>query len=480
MYAPVSKSTVLGSLLLLSTVATAATNRPPTISGTPATSVQVQRTYRFFASAADPEGAKITFSIANKPSWAWFDATNGTLGGEPQAAGTYSNIVISASDGKSKVSLPPFTITAMKQSNRAPSIAGTPATSVQVQKAYRFAATVNDADGDKLTFSIANKPSWATFDTKAGVLSGVPKSAGVFSGIIVSASDGKTTASLPAFNIVVSAAANRAPTISGVPQTSVQVKKTYRFFARASDADGNAITFSIANKPVWAWFDARTGTLGGEPQTAGTYSNIVISASDGKASASLPPFSITAVGSNQAVRLSGTPAGMVVAGGEYVFQPVATDPDGGTLAFSISNKPSWASFNTVTGRLSGVPQARDVATFAGIVVSGSDGQSTATLPAFSIAVTQQRPTATTNAATLSWTPPTENIDGTVLVNLSGYRIYHGSSAAALDQMIEIANPGIASYMVENLSAGEHYFAIKSYSSSGVESALSPLVSKVIE
>ena len=83
---------------------------------------------------------------------------------------------------------------------------------------------------------------------------------------------------------------NTAPTISGTPQTAVGATKAYRFTPYASDAQNNALTFSIANKPVWATFSAASGTLGGTPSStqAGTYGNIVIKVSDGSLSASLP------------------------------------------------------------------------------------------------------------------------------------------------------------------------------------------------
>jgi len=76
----------------------------------------------------------------------------------------------------------------------------------------------------------------------------------------------------------------------------------YAFLPKASDPDGDRLEYSITNKPGWAVFDAGTGRLSGTPSDAdvGSYSNIVISVSDGTLSASLAPFAInvsqTAVG----------------------------------------------------------------------------------------------------------------------------------------------------------------------------------------
>lgn len=95
---------------------------------------------------------------------------------------------------------------------------------------------------------------------------------------------------------------NNAPVISGAPATSVTVGLAYAFLPKASDPDGDRLEYSISNKPGWAVFDAGTGRLSGTPSDAdvGSYSNIVISVSDGTLSASLAPFAInvsqTAVG----------------------------------------------------------------------------------------------------------------------------------------------------------------------------------------
>ena len=96
-----------------------------------------------------------------------------------------------------------------------------------------------------------------------------------------------------------------------------------------SDPDGQELRFAIANAPAWATFDVATGRLSGTPGAAyagTTAANIVISVSDGIASATLPAFSIaveSAPVANRAPTISGTPATNATVGQAYVFQPVA-------------------------------------------------------------------------------------------------------------------------------------------------------------
>jgi len=89
--------------------------------------------------------------------------------------------------------------------------------------------------------------------------------------------------------------ANSAPTITGTPATVAKAGVPYAFQPSATDQDGDKLTFTIAGKPGWAAFDPTTGMLSGVPAdgATGTYANIQITVSDGKAQTSLPAFSIT-------------------------------------------------------------------------------------------------------------------------------------------------------------------------------------------
>jgi hypothetical protein len=89
--------------------------------------------------------------------------------------------------------------------------------------------------------------------------------------------------------------ANRKPALSGDPLTSIRAGEAYEFTPQASDPDGDALRFRVANKPAWADFDVATGRLWGTPDDAdvGVNVDIEISVTDGKQSAVLPRFAVT-------------------------------------------------------------------------------------------------------------------------------------------------------------------------------------------
>lgn len=146
----------------------------------------------------------------------------------------------------------------------------------------------------------------------------------------------------------------------------------------------------------------------------------------------------------------------------------ASDPDGDTLTFSVHNRPSWARFDETTGKLTGTPTLADVGTYGSIQITVSDGSLSASLAQFSADVVQ----AALGSVTLSWTPPTQNEDGNSLADLAGYKFYYGTVSGTYPDSVRIDNPGIASYIIEELTPDIYYFVATAINGSGVESSFS--------
>jgi hypothetical protein len=188
-----------------------------------------------------------------------------------------------------------------------------------------------------------------------------------------------------------------------------------------------------------------------------------------------PAGQVSEPSGNAPPTIQGQPAHSILVGRSYSFQPAASDPNGDALTFTAANVPSWASLNATTGRISGTPTTADVGNYANITVTVSDGQSSASLTPFTINVT-----ATANgSATLSWTAPTSNTDDSALTNLAGYQVLYGQSSSELDQLIELSNPSLSTFVVDNLTSGTWYFAVIAVNATGVASVLSNVTSKTI-
>jgi hypothetical protein len=182
---------------------------------------------------------------------------------------------------------------------------------------------------------------------------------------------------------------NAAPSIQGQPPSTVIAGTMFSFRPSASDADGDRLVYSVRNRSAWMSFDDRTGELSGTPAIGdvGNSAAIIISVSDGKATASMEAFVITVLAPpNRPPSITGSPSTTAIVGQRYVFAVSSADPDADRLVHDILGRPRWAEFDAATGRLEGIPTSGDIGTTGEIRIGVSDGRARASLDAFVIQV----------------------------------------------------------------------------------------------
>jgi hypothetical protein len=143
----------------------------------------------------------------------------------------FGETTIGGNSGGSPTTPPPTTTPPPPNVKHAPTISGSPITAIRVGEAYAFQPSASDPDGDALTFTIQNRPGWASFNQATGRLEGTPASGdvGEFTSVRITVSDGRgAQASLPVFGIDVSQIALGSVTLSWSPPTT--------------NADGSTIT----------------------------------------------------------------------------------------------------------------------------------------------------------------------------------------------------------------------------------------------
>jgi hypothetical protein len=187
--------------------------------------------------------------------------------------------------------------------------------------------------------------------------------------------------------------------------------------------------------------------------------------------------------------ISGQPQTNAVSGQLYDFKPTVSGRYASYARFSIADKPSWATFSSLTGELSGIPADVDAGTYSNIVITASTSRRRASLPAFSITVTAATPapapalaptpTPVFGTATISWTAPALNTDGSELQNLAGFRVLYGTNPNQLDQKLELPSATLTSAEIDDLTSGTYYFAVKAYTTDAVESDVSQTVWKTV-
>jgi len=245
---------------------------------------------------------------------------------------------------------------------------------------------------------------------------------------------------------VASQAASKTLTISGKPATTVAVGAHYSFQPTAKDTVKSRIKFNIYNKPDWATFDGNTGKLSGTPHRfdTGTYKNITIRLTDWYGYVTTVPFSITVTRAPTNPVSDPTKPGSTVTTGK-------TPTGGGTTGGGTTGSTGGTSSGSGSGSGSG--------TSSGGAPSAPGGS-----------------THSAGSVTLDWTPPTENTDGSTMTNLAGYTVHYGTDRTKLTQSIKVSNAGVATFVVDNLTAGTWYFSVTSFNAQGVESTYSGVVS----
>jgi Fibronectin type III domain len=172
----------------------------------------------------------------------------------------------------------------------------------------------------------------------------------------------------------------------------------------------------------------------------------------------------------QSLSIKGVPQTSALAGRMYSFTPTVSSSN--LVTFSIVGQPAWARFNTATGLLSGIPGVKDEGTTGKIIISAANDSGSTSMAPFAIAVKA-------GSASLSWTPPTQNTDGSPVAGLAGYYVSYGTSPDELTRTITVAGGASATCIITGLAVGTYYFTVVAYTKAGTKSGESNVASQTI-
>ena len=98
-----------------------------------------------------------------------------------------------------------------------------------------------------------------------------------------------------------------------------------------------------------------------------------------------------------------------------------------------------------------------------------------------------RPTTTptpalTGSATITWSAPLARVDGTSasISEIGSYNIYYGTSPAALANVVRVTDAYKFTYTFASLALNTYYFVVTAVDSTGVESAYSNVVTRIVK
>lgn len=269
-------------------------NDPPAFTSTAITQVSQNALYSYKAEADDPDGDVLVYSAVQKPSWLNFDPSTQILSGTPGGddVGVH-NVTLRVADAQEEVDQV-FQIQ-VTDVNDPPQFSTTPPLTVDQNSTYTYTVLAVDPEGDPVTYSAPQIPSWLTFNPSTRILSGIPGNTDVgLHPVTLRASDG-TAENDQSFSLTVNNV-NDLPVFTSIPIDYARVGKTYLYSITVSDPDPNdVLTFTAESVPAWLTLTpaSTTAILSGTPASGdlGTHA-IIIKVSDGIGNA-VQGFSIT-------------------------------------------------------------------------------------------------------------------------------------------------------------------------------------------
>ncbi len=346
-------------------VVTPAPNRPPVLSVPGPQTIAEGQPLAFVINATDPDGQPLTFSAANVPAGATFNAATRQFAWTPSftQAGNYTVSFTVSDNGAPPLGDTKTVAISVGNVNRPPT--ATAQTITLAEDSTRLITlTASDPENDPLTYSIVAQPTRGTLTGTPPNLSYTPQAN--YNGpdsFTFRARDGSTDSNLATVTL------NITP-VNDLPVAAAQAVTTTEDTPRtitlsATDADGDTLTYSIVTPPA-------NGTLTGTPPAV-TYTpaanfngaaSFTFKARDAVGDSNTATVSITVTGINDKPIVNVPGPQSATTGAPLSFTVTATNVDTGqTLTFAATGLPAGASFNPATGQFTWTPGATQIGAF---------------------------------------------------------------------------------------------------------------------
>ena len=127
--------------------------------------------------------------------------------------------------------------------------------------AYTCVVSATDSNGDALTYSSTNLPSWLSLNSATGTLTGTPNFSGAVATFDITVSDpygGTDTETRQPFSM-----SNSAPSFISVTCPKATIGQAFTCNTGASDSDGHTLTYAKVEGPSWISVNSATGVITG-------------------------------------------------------------------------------------------------------------------------------------------------------------------------------------------------------------------------
>ena len=255
-------------------------NDPPVLTAISDTTISEETTLGSTLKGEDIDGDVLSYGALDLPLGAELDTGTGQFRWKPDfdQAGEYK-LTFTVTDGELSDSQT-FTLT-VKNTNRPPEFVLIEDKTVHEAAPLTFLLSAVDPDGDALVYEAQDLPEGATL--KDSVVTWQPgfEQSGAYT-LSFTVTDDKGASDSTQVRITV-LDVNRNPVLIALPDTTINEEQLLEVVVMASDADGDSLTYTAADLPQGAMFNASTKQFSWRPEfgQTGTYT-ITFSVDDGR------------------------------------------------------------------------------------------------------------------------------------------------------------------------------------------------------
>jgi len=170
----------------------------------------------------------------------------------------------------------------------------------------------------------------------------------IFVSAVDAAGNQDTRAVMVVFN------ANQPPEITSQAVTTAKAENNYFYNVDATDPNGDELLYTLVNAPAGMTINPLNGEINWLPATEGT-AQVIVSVDDRRGGVDQQSFSITIAPANSAPSITSSPITESVVDSSYVYNVIATDPDGDTLVYRLLDAPAGLRINAQTGQITWQP-----------------------------------------------------------------------------------------------------------------------------
>ncbi|MBI5721734.1 MAG: putative Ig domain-containing protein [Burkholderiales bacterium] len=398
-------------------------NAAPEFTSAPVTAAVAGVAYAYAVRAVDANGDALAYSLTRAPAGMTIDAASGLVAWTPtpSQAGSHA-VTVRTADPAGLFATQAFSVT-VTVANAAPQITSTPPPAAVTGQPYSYLVVATDPNGDALSHSLAQAPQGMTIQAASGLVTWTPSSTQTGPhAVTVRAADPAGLAATQPFTITV-AAPNLAPQITSTPATTAVVGAPYSHDVDAVDANGDALTYSLAQAPSGMSIHAGTGLIAWTPTAAQAGTRVVeVRVVDAGGLAATQTFSIVVTAPNAAPGITSAPVPMAAVGAAYAYDVEALDPNGDVLTYSLTQAPAGMTIQATTGLITWTPSYAQ---------AGRQAVAVRVLDPAGLAATQEFDIAVGGVTRVDMaTPATASADagGTVAITLNWLRIPMSTNA----------------------------------------------------